>query len=177
MGPTWVLSAPDGPHIGPINLAIRDTGVWYSKEYPSHSHPTFYFYLLLKSVTLSSVWKRQINLVTHSLLKSVPKGQAVCIDFICCDLLMIIECWPVDPYQSISSPSMSVKQSSTLDLLWLSSDQNHDAMGLQCIGKLPGHLTHWPLGDVVIFFRSVIPEHMLWIKSMSPCDIALRWVP
>ena len=24
MGPTWVLSAPDGPHIGPMNLAIRD---------------------------------------------------------------------------------------------------------------------------------------------------------
>ena len=24
MGPTWVLSAPDGPHIGPTNLAIRD---------------------------------------------------------------------------------------------------------------------------------------------------------
>ena len=23
MGPTWVLSAPDGPHIGPVNLAIR----------------------------------------------------------------------------------------------------------------------------------------------------------
>ena len=22
MGPTWVLSAPDGPHVGPINLAI-----------------------------------------------------------------------------------------------------------------------------------------------------------
>ena len=22
-GPTWVLSAPDGPHIGPMNLAIR----------------------------------------------------------------------------------------------------------------------------------------------------------
>ena len=25
MGPTWALSAPDGPHIGPMNLAIR---VW-----------------------------------------------------------------------------------------------------------------------------------------------------
>ena len=25
MGPTWVLSAPDGPHVGPMNLAIRDT--------------------------------------------------------------------------------------------------------------------------------------------------------
>ena len=22
-GPTWVLSAPDGPHVGPMNLAIR----------------------------------------------------------------------------------------------------------------------------------------------------------
>ena len=24
MGPTWVLSAPDGPHVGPMNLAFRD---------------------------------------------------------------------------------------------------------------------------------------------------------
>ena len=24
MGPTWVLSAPDGPHVGPTNLAIKD---------------------------------------------------------------------------------------------------------------------------------------------------------
>ena len=23
MGPTWVLSSPDGPHVGPMNLAIR----------------------------------------------------------------------------------------------------------------------------------------------------------
>ena len=23
MGPTWVQSAPDGPHVGPTNLAIR----------------------------------------------------------------------------------------------------------------------------------------------------------
>ena len=23
MGPTWVLSAPDGPHVGPMYLAIR----------------------------------------------------------------------------------------------------------------------------------------------------------
>ena len=25
MGPTWVLTTPDGPHIGPMNLAIRET--------------------------------------------------------------------------------------------------------------------------------------------------------
>ena len=24
MGPAWVLPAPDGPHVGPMNLAIRD---------------------------------------------------------------------------------------------------------------------------------------------------------
>ena len=24
MGPNWVLSAPGGPHVGPINLAIRE---------------------------------------------------------------------------------------------------------------------------------------------------------
>ena len=24
IGPTWVLLAPDGPHVGPMNLAIRD---------------------------------------------------------------------------------------------------------------------------------------------------------
>ena len=23
MGPTWVLSAPDGPHVGPMNIATR----------------------------------------------------------------------------------------------------------------------------------------------------------
>ena len=28
MGPTWVLSARDGPHVGPMNLAIRD-GIAY----------------------------------------------------------------------------------------------------------------------------------------------------
>ena len=24
IGPTWVLSVPDGPHFGPMNLAIRN---------------------------------------------------------------------------------------------------------------------------------------------------------
>ena len=24
MGPTWVLSAPDGTHVGPMNLAVRE---------------------------------------------------------------------------------------------------------------------------------------------------------
>ena len=28
MGPIWVLSTPDGPHVGPMNLAIRDFFPW-----------------------------------------------------------------------------------------------------------------------------------------------------
>ena len=32
MGPTWVLSAPDGPHVGPTNFAIR---VCYVSAYTS----------------------------------------------------------------------------------------------------------------------------------------------
>ena len=31
MGPTCVLSAPNGPHFGPINLAIRDVKTWTSR--------------------------------------------------------------------------------------------------------------------------------------------------
>ena len=29
MGPTWVLSAPDGPHVGPMNFDIREHSVLY----------------------------------------------------------------------------------------------------------------------------------------------------
>ena len=32
MGPTWVLSAPDGPHDGPMNLAIRDPYIQQQKR-------------------------------------------------------------------------------------------------------------------------------------------------
>ena len=28
IGPTWVLSAPDGPHVGPMNFAIRAGMTW-----------------------------------------------------------------------------------------------------------------------------------------------------
>ena len=38
MEPTWVLSAPDGPHVGPMNLAIRETTVGLcNKRYPSET--------------------------------------------------------------------------------------------------------------------------------------------
>ena len=40
MGPIWVLSAPDGPHVGPMNLAIGDgQHVVWSDELPGSWAP------------------------------------------------------------------------------------------------------------------------------------------
>ena len=33
MGPTWVLSAPDWPHVGLMNLAIRDDSKWLTRSH------------------------------------------------------------------------------------------------------------------------------------------------
>ena len=38
MGPTWILSAPDGPHVDPMNLAIRGSLVVVSPV-PSEFRP------------------------------------------------------------------------------------------------------------------------------------------
>ena len=49
MAPTWVLSAPDGPHVGHMNLAIRDgkatTLFVVSRRYVMHTtKPPWRFY-------------------------------------------------------------------------------------------------------------------------------------
>ena len=39
MGPTWVLSAPDGPHVGPMNRAIRAAlQLTWTGDLPAHSY-------------------------------------------------------------------------------------------------------------------------------------------
>ena len=50
MGPTWVLSAPDGPHVGPMNLAIKD-----STLSPEHSQKTLHSSVMKASYGMSSV--------------------------------------------------------------------------------------------------------------------------
>ena len=39
IGPTWVLSAPDGPHVGPMNLSVRDIafGSTVTPQYINHN--------------------------------------------------------------------------------------------------------------------------------------------
>ena len=36
MGPTWTLPAPDGPHVGPMNLAFRDIILQWSHKTIDH---------------------------------------------------------------------------------------------------------------------------------------------
>ena len=44
------------------------------------------------------------------------------------------------------------------------------------LGKLAVLLTHWPLGNGVIIFKSVVSKHTLQIKFMSNCEIAPKWM-
>ena len=56
MGPTWVLSAPGGLHVGPKNLAIRDVyGVWSFFLYISSLPPSCYHIALGGSQNQSSI--------------------------------------------------------------------------------------------------------------------------
>ena len=49
MGPTWVLSVPDGPHVGPMNLCGHGVLPWYRKHYWIKWQCFTYF--------LTSVWR------------------------------------------------------------------------------------------------------------------------
>ena len=63
VGPTWALSAPDGPHVGPLNLAIRNAittlGNLFAQLGKNRTHPFWYlpckcsFWLIL--ITTASV--------------------------------------------------------------------------------------------------------------------------
>ena len=61
MGPTWVLSAPDGPHAGPMNLAIR--GIASHSDDHSSTHHSVAIDTRLRCMT----WKLPI-ILTHWLM-------------------------------------------------------------------------------------------------------------
>ena len=71
MGPTWVLSAPDGPHVGPMYLAIRNVAemgllfyLWLSK---ASANETKWPEIFCKSLVIDqlpkllSQWTRMIQ--------------------------------------------------------------------------------------------------------------------
>ena len=70
MGPTWVLSAPDGPHVGPISLAIRgvEYNLWvHSLIYILHLSLLYHVILLLLSCTIFKTCIFNISLKIPSL--------------------------------------------------------------------------------------------------------------
>ena len=59
MGPTWVLSAPNRPHVGPMNLAIRDVwvlGAWSRSTKAMHN-------VWLTAWNLTCIW-HTMNMVS-----------------------------------------------------------------------------------------------------------------
>ena len=48
MGSTWDLSAPDGPHVDPMNLAIRDIALKSSNGWTDGEHSIVTFFFLSK---------------------------------------------------------------------------------------------------------------------------------
>ena len=56
MGPTWVLLAPDGPHVGPMNLAIREwlhSHIGYLKREVRQDYPLSPYLVILLAEQLS----------------------------------------------------------------------------------------------------------------------------
>ena len=82
MGPTWVLSAPDGPHVGPINLAIRKnyrievTAVWFG----------WASYTTCVTRAISTSEYKQHILVWSSLIQALSRGLMVLSHYLglCC---------------------------------------------------------------------------------------------
>ena len=82
MGPTWVLSAPDGPHVGPINLAIREhyrievTAVWFG----------WASYTTCVTRAISTSEYKQHILVWSSLIQALSRGLMVLSHYLglCC---------------------------------------------------------------------------------------------
>ena len=59
MGPTWDLPAPDGPHVGPINLSIRDV----SPNLNTRSH--FHAELMRPQMKLWYIFSSSWNIWWH----------------------------------------------------------------------------------------------------------------
>ena len=72
MGFTWVLSAPDGPHVGPMNLAI-----WLSGKGDSWDA---LFYLRLHDADVLTPNMRQAVITHHadsSMIKEKPSDTGI----------------------------------------------------------------------------------------------------
>ena len=71
MGPTWVLSAPDGPHVGPMNLAIREASV----KSPRLNHRRPWLMMTSSNGNIFRITSPLCGEFTESPVNSPHKGQ------------------------------------------------------------------------------------------------------
>ena len=77
MGPTWVLSAPGGPHVGPMNLAIRGAPLCSRTSQASiwcmtlHGYEVGNLHIILILVKYQANWKYRVKINTAIFVKAV----------------------------------------------------------------------------------------------------------
>ena len=100
MGPTWVLSAPDGPHVGPMNLAIKEAN---KKENIKALH---YWMLCKRNPTLDSPHKRLCNAesVSMSWCHHVLFLEVLFAPHCCNDGTMLVAMCLIPPVTGLFSP-------------------------------------------------------------------------
>ena len=74
-GPTWVLPAPDGPHVGPMNLAIREPShecinslPFESIHYSINIHSLYHFSAFKQCRFFNFIIKEDKELPVHVLM-------------------------------------------------------------------------------------------------------------
>ena len=71
MGPNWVLSAPDGPHVGPMNLAIW-VGIPIIKKRWTHDHLIFIIEIPVPEKTIFTLRWSQAGYAEWEVVAVVP---------------------------------------------------------------------------------------------------------
>ena len=82
MGPTWVLSAPDGPHVGHMNLAIRISMLSFGinrSQWMKHGRavPSYFIHQWYLSRYSASTWCQDISRHCAEYIFSVIQSSAI----------------------------------------------------------------------------------------------------
>ena len=75
MGPIWVLSAPGGPHVSPINLAVREVSIVVTYNHYHHQYRIFFIMQCYHySHSYNAWWRHQME--TFSALLIICTGNS-----------------------------------------------------------------------------------------------------
>ena len=149
MGPTWVLSAPDGPHVGPMNLAIRVYIHIYIYIYVCVS--PFFQLCGIPALVLSLLAYVDHRTNLHASARSRRRSALIlAITGICIGMLfysLIVASWCYWAYQGLESdgnmPEMDEDMTSQMPPGWEDSHERlmEDMMGSR-EGRFGSHESH-----------------------------------